>query len=1060
MLVSKFYNELARKLGPTSFTRGVSYNAPKVHLTCSEFNDEYKKSFFDVQSENSDEVYKVVILTDTEDEEILNYSCSCPWFAQVHTCKHVVACAIKYEDFIFDDEEGATQIDEKHKLQVSRSIINTLFKPRNKNIRKKLKLEIILAEINTWHDDRLYAQFKIGEEKTYVLSNKYNRFISAYEKGEPFKMTAKFTYDPAVHYFSDEDKKILDFVASNYQTLSNSDGLFIMPRQLDFFMNLLKEREFIVKDGPTFQGFLEENPFDTELSRAGDTYTLKIVNQDSYSSLCSSRYIYDSKNMYKLSDDIAVMYFNLLRFGMDSLVFEKKDLNNFTQGVLPLVKDKVVVDESAGEIKISLKPKGQLYFDFYHNAIECKVKLIYGEKTINLFDKVDNILRDDEYESNIIMKLHELGFEENKKKFILDDIDLMGEFLDEELDKLTDKYEIFTSKKIKDSKIMKNINGNANFSIGQDNIMKYDFSLDGVSTSELSSIMDSMHMKKKYHRLKNGNLIDLRHNDALENIDKLAADMDLSEKELLGGEIPKYRAIYYDSLKNRYGNIIRTNNLFDDLVTNFKKYKDAEINLSKEEMAVLRDYQKTGVKWLYNIYKTGFGGILADEMGLGKSIQLIYLIKLLVREKADAKILIVAPTSLVYNWKKEFDKFGSDIKYGVFAEGRAERRALLNDSDDINVYITTYGLVRNDLDEYSNINFDLVAIDEAQNIKNASTLVTKAVKSLNARVKIALTGTPLENSVMELWSIFDFIMPGYLANSKKFKSLYNIGDVDDESLKKLNNLNLQINNFILRRRKSDVAKDLPDKIYNNIYVDFGAEQKKLYMAQVQKTKEEMQEMMATEGFIKARFKILQLLTKLREICIDPSMVFDNYKGDRVKIDELIRLVLETKANGHKMLVFTSYKTALDIVLKEFEKNGIMTYSIDGSTPSKKRMELVEKFNNDNTDVFIITLKAGGTGLNLTSANVVIHLDLWWNPQVENQATDRAHRIGQKETVSVIRLIVNGTIEERILELQEKKRKLADVLIDGDTRSLNNLSNLSEEDIQMLLSMDNNEGVKK
>ena len=218
--------------------------------------------------------------------------------------------------------------------------------------------------------------------------------------------------------------------------------------------------------------------------------------------------------------------------------------------------------------------------------------------------------------------------------------------------------------------------------------------------------------------------------------------------------------------------------------------------------------------------------------------------------------------------------------------------------------------------------------------------------------------------------------------------------------------------------------------------------------------------MATEGFAKARFKILQLLTRLREICIDPGMVFDNYKGDRVKIDELIRLVLETKANGHKMLVFTSYKTALDIVLEEFKKNGITAYSIDGSTSSKKRMELVEKFNNDNTDVFIITLKAGGTGLNLTAATVVIHLDLWWNPQVENQATDRAHRIGQKETVSVIRLIVNGTIEERILELQEKKRKLADVLIEGDTRSLNNLSNLSEKDIKMLLSMDNDDDVNK
>ena len=377
----------------------------------------------------------------------------------------------------------------------------------------------------------------------------------------------------------------------------------------------------------------------------------------------------------------------------------------------------------------------------------------------------------------------------------------------------------------------------------------------------------------------------------------------------------------------------------------------------------------------------------------------------------------------------------------------------MENTDDINIMITSYGLIRNDLEKYKEMFFELIAIDEAQNIKNPNTGISKAVKSLNANVKFALTGTPIENSLLELWSIFDFIMPGYLASRDKFNSLYSVKDIEEET-DNLKRLNTQISYFILRRKKKDVVKDLPDKLENNIYIDLGKTQKKVYAAEVQKTKEELDELIQTEGWTKARFKILQLLTKLRQICIDPSIIFENYKGDSAKIDELLRIVEETKANGHKMLIFTTYKKALDLIIPKLNNIGISSYYIDGSVSSKKRMELVDKFNNDDTDVFIITLKAGGTGLNLTSATVVIHLDLWWNPQVENQATDRAHRIGQKNTVEVIRLITKGTIEERILELQNKKRKLAELLIDNENHTENSFSKLTEDDIKMLLSMDN------
>ena len=820
-------------------------------------------------------------------------------------------------------------------------------------------------------------------------------------------------------------------------------------------MELLKDKDYTI-DSRRYRGYTLENPFHINLTKDGDNYTLTIDNIKEITPLLEDTpYFYDNKKVYKVDSNIYKLYRLLADNDLEMFMFSKKDLGKFTGGLLSLLKDNIHLAENITEITIPTAPTAKLYFDFYYNAIECQIKLTYGNKEIDYFSKDPGIAHDNEFEGNIIQRLSDFGFTVNNEHITLEDIDEIGEFLEKGIYEISEEYEIFTSKKIKDTNIIKQTQNSVSFSIGKDNILSYNFKLDGIESDELTDVLTSLKSKKHYHRLKSGAIIDLNADTNLQNLGELTDNLDLTKKEITEGEgtIPKYRALYLDSLKNNYSTLIKTNNSFDELINKFLTYKDSDITLDKKEIKVLRDYQLTGVKWLYNIYKTGFGGILADEMGLGKSIQLIYLTKLIIKENPKAKILIVAPTSLIYNWQKEFDKFGSELKYKVFAENKSQRLNDLENTDDINIMITSYGLIRNDLEKYKKISFELIAIDEAQNIKNPNTGISKAVKSLNANVKFALTGTPIENSLLELWSIFDFIMPGYLASRDKFNSLYSVKDIEEET-DNLKRLNTQISYFILRRKKKDVVKDLPDKLENNIYIDLGKNQKKVYAAEVQKTKEELDELIQTEGWTKARFKILQLLTKLRQICIDPSIIFENYKGDSAKIDELLRIVEETKANGHKMLIFTTYKKALDLIIPKLNNIGISSYYIDGSVSSKKRMELVDKFNNDDTDVFIITLKAGGTGLNLTSATVVIHLDLWWNPQVENQATDRAHRIGQKNTVEVIRLITKGTIEERILELQNKKRKLAELLIDNENHTENSFSKLTEDDIKMLLSMDN------
>ena len=616
-------------------------------------------------------------------------------------------------------------------------------------------------------------------------------------------------------------------------------------------------------------------------------------------------------------------------------------------------------------------------------------------------------------------------------------------------------YEVFTTENFKKVSIIKKPNVKSTFSIGKDNIMSYSFDIDNLEEDEIVNILKAYQNKKKYYRLNSGDLMNIENNEELQELNDLMDDLSITDKDIKNKnyEIPKYKAIYLDGLKNHKYHIIDTNNLFDELIDKFRKYKDSNISLSKKEEEVLRNYQKEGVKWLYNIDKTGFGGILADEMGLGKSIQTIYYIKELLKENDDYKFLIVSPTSLAYNWEKEFDKFEPKIEKEVLLGTRIKRREKMNHLENINVLITTYGLVREDKEYYEKMNFKTIIIDEAQNIKNYNAEISKSVKSLKAETKFALTGTPIENSIDEVWSIYDFIMPGMLPDIQVFDKKFKIKDFDEEGNKKLEELNKIISPFILRRKKKDVIKDLPPKIENNIYVELTKEQKKLYLAELEKVNKETESIMATGGINKLRFMILQLLTKLRQICINPNILYKDYSGGSGKMEEFIKVVETAVENHHKILIFTSFKEALLLAKKELTERGITSYVIDGSTPSKKRIELVDKFNADNTNVFFIMLKAGGTGLNLTSADIVIHLDLWWNPQAENQATDRTHRIGQTKTVEVIKFISKGTIEEKILELQNKKKILSEKLIDENSAQIA-FNKLTEEDIKDLLTYTN------
>ncbi len=1055
--------ELINKTNITAFVHtsdivaGKTYDVSKISFLNKKenYNENGKVThyWYEVDDEEKPTYYDVMVSIENN-KKILRTACDCKNFRSIRSCKHIAAVILNNYEEMF----GKMFINIP---KISSSILEKFITSEENIIKKELTVNLIINVTERKSNYYYYynsiecaVKILIGDEKLYTLGNHASAFKSVYESGEGEVYFGKsFTYNPQKYYLSSDAETILK---AYYNTFDDGGYNYINTSSLKKFLNKLKNIKFVINNYEV-DGISEYFPIDTNLMKKNETYELDF-DLENIENLIEKdyEYIFYKGKLYHLNAKEQELIEDLNQNELDKLIISKDKLDLFNKGLLKVVRKKLKIDSSVVDIVLPSIIKAKLYFDIRNEYIISNIVFNYDDKEIDYFNKSNEILRDINFETSVLNDVGKYGFILEKDKLILRDIEQEVEFLENGLEQLATKYEIFTTEKFKNIKIKKKTSVSSMFGIGQDNILNYNFNLGDINSSELVSIFDSMKSKKKYYRLKNGDIINLE-DESLQELNNLTEELELTDEEIINGKgsILKYRAIYLDSLKKTKYSIISTDNLFDNFIKNFYEYKDS--NLSLEDTSILRDYQLTGVKWLYNLAKTGFGGILADEMGLGKTIQVIYYIKQMLKDNPTSKFLIVVPTSLAYNWEHEFDSFASQIKKAICIGSKEKRKHILKDLNKINVIITTYGLLREDEEIYENLNFNTMIIDEAQNIKNNHAGITKVVKSIKAETKFALTGTPLENSILELWSIFDFIMPGYLANLTKFQSKYKIKDFDEDSEILIKGLSKQINPFILRRKKSDVVKELPEKLINDIYIDLKDEQKKLYVAELNRVKEEMDKIIKEEGMNKARFLILQLLTKLRQICIDPSIVYDNYSDGSNKIEQLENIVSEYTKNNHKVLIFSSFKTALNIVKEKLNNAKIKTYMIDGSVPAKTRIEMVDNFNeNDDIKVFLIMLKSGGTGLNLASADVVIHLDLWWNPQAENQATDRAHRIGQTNTVEVIHLITKGTIEEKILELQNKKRILSDKLIDGEIRDKNIISELTKEDIEKLLSYENRE----
>ncbi|MEG0565803.1 MAG: SNF2-related protein, partial [Hungatella sp.] len=574
-----------------------------------------------------------------------------------------------------------------------------------------------------------------------------------------------------------------------------------------------------------------------------------------------------------------------------------------------------------------------------------------------------------------------------------------------------------------------------------------------MSMTELTKILWEYRQKKPYYRLKTGEFIKLEDNGLMtvaRMVDGLAiSKADLGNQKIL---IPKYRALYMDSLYKENGGVsFYRDTLFKGIVRGMKSIEDSDYEIPPTLQGVLRGYQKTGFRWLRTLDTYGFGGILADDMGLGKTIQIISLLldeaERTSEDGTRSTSLIICPASLVYNWEYEIHTFAPALTVLTLTGSGSEREEALHHVYEYDAVVTSYDLLKRDILHYESLHFRFQIIDEAQYIKNPVTQSAKAVKMIAAGTRYALTGTPIENRLSELWSIFDYLMPGFLYSYQKFKKTYELPIIKESDKESLKSLHQMIGPFILRRLKKDVLKELPDKLESVVYSKLETEQKNLYMANAYQLKQQLEQQSGVE-YGSGKLQVLAELTKLRQICCDPKLHYENYRGESAKLETCMELLIGGVSAGHKILLFSQFTSMLDIIAERLRKEAIAYYMLTGATPKEERLRMVNAFHKDAIPIFLISLKAGGTGLNLTAADMVVHYDPWWNIAAQNQATDRTHRIGQEKQVSVFKLITKDTIEENILRLQESKKNLAEQIITEGTISL---SSLTKDDLLKILS---------
>lgn len=777
--------------------------------------------------------------------------------------------------------------------------------------------------------------------------------------------------------------------------------------------------------------------------------TQKLSALVSVEDLPVSTIITGSHAYYGYYKDVWIKYIGLTPASLHNLglqpgaemQFSKKTVAKFAHNILPKFEQtKFILVSGTDELKAILPPEAHFLFklDYRVGSILCVARVQYGDAQYELnqgYTEEDR--RDVEKETAAWKHINTYFSDYRHGRYVLsnEDSDVVQAFLDDGINELKRLGEVQITANFRS--LLKGIKINLDVGVGinlTNELLDIDLADQKMSWEDIQAALKAYQEKRKYFVLKNGMLAKAEQ-PTIEQLAQTLHDLGISFKDFIHGKLhlPAYRAFYFaKQMKAANALHFSTNESFNTLINDLAKNQLKQNQIPVSLQNILRPYQKIGFNWLSTIVNYKFGGLLADEMGLGKTLQIISLL-LARKEKMQNQLpsLIVAPASVIYNWQAEVKKFAPSLNVALLDGTKKERERLLLDAKKYNLLISSYQSLNRDLEAYQNLIFDVEVIDEAQNIKNQQSVTAKTVKVIKAHHKLALTGTPIENKLSELWSIFDYLMPGFLGSYPDFRKKYELPIVKEQDKEAEDQLANMIIPFILRRLKKDVLRDLPDKDEEIVPVKMNKKQADLYNMQTQKIIAQLNGQ-GDEDFKRSRFQILAQITKLREICCDPHLLYENYHGKSNKLIATIELIKNNLANGHKILLFSQFTAMLDILHENLARLRLPLFTITGSTPKTKRQEQVQKFNQmAQPGVFLISLKAGGTGINLTGADVVIHYDPWWNLAAEKQATDRAHRIGQKHSVKIYKMVTEDSIEERIIALQQKKAELADIILQND-----------------------------
>lgn len=1041
--------------------------------------------------------YEVKLLLNAITGELEGSFCECPAFYSYEgICKHCVAAWLEYkaEQGTYDREtESPLPLDsipgvqrgikkrtspelaalfQKQALKRSLPIIQN-------DIYGKVKLE---PEFQ-FNGYQFLVEFKIGVSRMYVLKD-----VMAF--GERIKNESNYSYGKALEFhhtlqaFGEESRSLAEFLlewSENYRAahthvtyggyyLDYSDKvrqISLRGNEIADFLLTVMGRTILGSVAGTRQKSWKVT--DEKLSR-----TLTITGEEDGIELKVSKFtwggesgeyricFHDGKIYLESKKELEpIMGFlnSMTAMGDRAGYIEKKDVPLFCRDYLPVLKQYYKCRMSGfhpEDYQMEL-PELKVYLDApQRNLITAKPVVVIGKRELSLYGTEQMAAREMNQEQLVkeILGKYSNAFDPAQDSMVIaDDDEMTYEFLTEGIPKLQNLAEIYISDALKKIEVRSAPKAAVGVSL-EGNLLELKLTAGDLSKEELIDILSRYNRKKKFYRLKDGTFVSAQ-DSGLDTMAELKEGLGLTDRELQKEQIPvpRYRALYLDTqLKEDTAIGVWKDKAFRSLIRNMKTIEDNDFELPKKLETILREYQKKGFLWLKTLEHNGFGGILADDMGLGKTLQVIALLLSDFLEqkeegaKCDRGTLIVSPASLVYNWKSEFEKFAPELSVYMVTGTAAKRAELIKNAGMQDVLLTSYDLLKRDVQEYERYSFRSQVIDEAQYIKNHNTQAAKAVKEIRAGFKLALTGTPVENRLSELWSIFDYLMPGFLYGYKKFHEELEIPIVQNSDGQAMKRLQKMIAPFVLRRLKKDVLTDLPEKLEETMVAQLSGEQQELYDAHVKRMML-MLDKQSEEEFRTSKITILSELTRLRQLCCDPGLVYEDYKGESAKTELCVNMIKNAVEGGHKLLLFSQFTSMLDRLAERLEKEQIRYHMLTGATDKAKRAEMTASFAEDEIPVFLISLKAGGTGLNLTAADIVIHFDPWWNLAVQNQATDRAHRIGQKCVVNVYKLVMKDTIEENIIKLQEKKKELADQILNGENL---NGSSLTREDLMELL----------